>query len=179
MSPAESSEQADLLRRLDAVERTREAVLERVGALSEEARTARSGEAWSVLEIVEHLVLAERSVLKGLFDPAKLKQSPPGLGTRLRRWLVMAILRSPIRVSTPSRSMDPKGEATLDELAALWRENHLRMRAFLEAADEERLRTPAFRHPISGPLTPGEAMRMMTVHLDRHVGQIEDRAPRS
>ncbi len=32
---------------------------------------------------------------------------------------------------------------------------------------------PLFRHPIAGPLTTAHALRMLEVHLDRHIRQID------
>ena len=57
---------------------------------------------WSILEIIEHLVLAERAVFRGLPDPSLLVGNERGLGHRVRYLLVMFVLNFRIRVRVPA-----------------------------------------------------------------------------
>lgn len=161
------------LTRMDRVELKREALLSAAEALTEDELTRRpEPDAWSALEILEHLVLAEDGVVGDLSGDAatERRKGRRSLKDRVLYRVVMFILRFGIPVRVPSRSMVPRGESTLEELTERWRKNHRVLRSFLEdprsSSDECR-----FRHPISGPMTTDQALRMLEVHLDRHVGQ--------
>jgi len=159
------------LTRMDRVELKREALLSAAEALTGEELTRRPDpDSWSALEILEHLVLAEDDVVGALSDPDALREGRRTLKSRVLYRVVMFILRFGIPVSVPSRSMVPGGERSLEELTESWRRNHRVLRDFL---DHPRASSGAclFRHPISGPMTTEEALRMLEVHLDRHVGQ--------
>ena len=127
---------------------------------------------WSMIEIVEHLVLAERAVFKGLPDPSRLVEENRDLGHRVRYLLVLFILTSGIPVRTPSPAMVPQGGRGLAELRRLWDENQHWLRSCLAHLGEGAGRKAVFEHPIAGPLTASQAVRMGQVHVDGHVRQI-------
>jgi uncharacterized damage-inducible protein DinB len=129
---------------------------------------------WSIGEIVEHLVLAERDVMPGLFDGSKLQTRERSLKDRLAYHLVMLLLRSPIRVRTPSSGMAPSERRSLNELRKMWEENHTTLRAFVESSDSSQQRAALAFHPVAGPMTLRQALRMLEVHLSRHVRQIRN-----
>lgn len=165
-----------LLAHLDRIEAARDALLAEVAEVAasdpDRLRHRPGSGSWCVLEVVEHLVLAERSVLRGLFDPERLEARQRTPRDRALRWVVRGILRFGIPVKAPSRSMVPGGEIELPELQAMWEENHRRLRAFLTDLEAEAEEDAVFRHPVTGPLPPAAAVDLMAVHLDRHRGQI-------
>ena len=159
------------LSRLDRIEVKREALLSAAEALDpDELRRRPAEDGWSALEIVEHLVLAEEGVMGDLSDPAALEAERQSLKDRLLYPVVMFILRYGIPVKVPSRRMVPRGEVSLEELTRRWRANHRALRDFL-AHERASSAECFFRHPVSGPMTTGAALRMLETHLDRHVGQ--------
>ena len=159
------------LRRLDE---TRAALLDRIQGMSPDqlAATPRAGK-WSILEIVEHLVLAERMVLRGLPDPSLLVERPRRPGHHVRYLLVVLILKSGIPVRVPSRAMVPKGGRGLGELRQLWDESQEWLRAYAGRLDARGLRKAVFEHPVAGPLTLEQAVRLDQIHVDGHARQIE------
>lgn len=148
--------------------------MDTVRALDPERRIRRPApEAWHALEIVEHLVRAEESVLGDVLRTGTATSSGRRtLRHRLRYAIVMFVLRFGVDVRAPSRRMLPTGEGSLDEWAARWDENHARLRAFVAGCSADDLRRAVFRHPISGPLTVVQGVRMLDVHLRRHEGQL-------
>lgn len=159
--------------RLARIETTRRLVLERAAVLAPERLTARPGhDKWSILDILEHLVLAERDVFGDL--AAAGVRLPPR--RRFRDYVsfvvVMAVLRFGIPVRAPSRGMLPTGARTLDDLRQDWEESHRRLRALIDAGDRTVTGGAIFRHPVAGPLTMHQALAMLEVHLERHRRQI-------
>ncbi len=161
------------LRRLRSIEDKRDDLLVWVEGLDPELVTTppAPGE-WSIHEIVEHLVLAEESVMG---DVSSLEERTPRrrrLRGRLLYWLVMFILRFRIPVKVPDSSMLPSGEPSLDEIGARWTRNHARLRHWLEGLSAEDARKAYFRHPVVGGMTASQSLLMLDVHLDRHIRRI-------
>ena len=162
-----------LERRLQVFNERRGALLDEMEELDPGALVAKPlGGKWSMLEIIEHLVLAERAVFKGLADPAQLAETERGLGHRVRYRLVMFVLSSGIRVRVPSPAMVPRGDRSLPELRRLWDENQAWLRSCIDSLGPNGIRRPVLEHPVAGPLTVEQAVRIDQVHVDGHVRQI-------
>jgi hypothetical protein len=166
-----------LLRRLDTIEKLRSGLLDELAELPPDALTATPipGK-WSILQIVEHLVLAEQSAMspptgKGPLRPATLKN-------HLRRGIVMFVLRYDIPVKVPTESMVPLGGRSLAELGSTWETQRMMLRALLLSMDAETRGKPLALHAIAGPLTAAQSLLMLEVHLRRHIRQIRGRRKR-
>lgn len=159
--------------RVLALNDTRRALLDEMEALDPAVLVARpfAGK-WSILEIVEHLVVAERAVLNGLPDPSRLVEKERVLEHRVRYRMVMFVLASRIRVGVPSREMNPQGDRSVSELRRMWDENQAWLQACIAHLGPDGTRRPVFDHPIAGPLSVEQAIKMGTVHIDRHTRQI-------
>lgn len=159
--------------RLDRIEELSRSLLAETGGLDLQAITTRpEPDKWSILEVLEHLVRSETDVMRGLFEEGALSPKERTLGNRLTFLVVMFVLRYPIPVKTPSRGMVPRGKWSWDEISSKWDESHKTIRRFAEDLDEEGSRQAVFAHPISGPLTPYQAILMLEVHLRRHARQV-------
>jgi hypothetical protein len=169
----------DLRSLLQAQEDRRRTLLDSLERLSPEALQARPAPgAWSILEIVEHLVVAEQVILQGLPDPATLVDRPRTLRQRCVYPLVVLILRLRIPVKAPSRRMLPTGGASLAELRERWEETSRWLRAYAEGLPPGGAAKAVFAHPVSGPLTLPQALRLGRLHLEVHTRQIRARSPR-
>ena len=127
---------------------------------------------WSIQEIIEHLVLSEIGVFGDLSELEQRRPHPRTVKDRVLYLVVMFILRFDIPVKVPSPALIPEGRLSRDELRAQWAANHDRLRAWITAAEPGPLDHPLFLHPIAGPMTTGQSLRMLEVHLDRHARQI-------
>lgn len=170
-----------LLARLDRVEKDREELLGRLAQVEEKRlRESTSPEVWSVLQIVEHLVQAEDHVLLVKKAPDQLDRRPRSLRNRIVFQLVILILKAPFPVKVPGGdAMHPKGGAGLPELAERWRASQARLRGIVEgegaASGIDPMCDAVFRHPVAGPMTPAQAVSMLSTHQRRHLAQIRDR----
>jgi hypothetical protein len=161
------------LPKLRAFNETRRALLDELEALDPAMLTAkpRAGK-WSMLEIVEHLVLAERAVFKGLPDASRLVDGERGPGNHARYLLVLFILKSGVPVRVPSPEMVPRGDRSLTELRRSWDESQDWLRSYVDRVGPDGVRRAVFEHPVAGPMTVKQAVRMLRVHLGGHVRQI-------
>ena len=160
-------------KRLQAFDEKRGALLDEMGALDPAKLVAKPlpGK-WSMIEIIEHLVLAERAVLQGLAEPSRLNERERRLKHRFSYGLVMLVLKFGIPVQVPSPAMVPQGDRSLGQLRRLWDENQEWLRTYIVRLDRRGLRRAVFEHPIAGPLSVEQALHMGHVHLDTHIRQI-------
>ncbi len=158
------------IRWLDA---KRSELLDELESLSPEALALRpeTGK-WSILEIVEHLVVAERDVFEGFPAVADLVDRRRRLKNRVTYLLVFFILRFGVPVRTPSPKMVPQGGRALAELRLQWDENIRRLFTYSATPDREGLRRVVFQHPAAGPITLVQALTLDRMHLRNHARQI-------
>ncbi len=123
---------------------------------------------WTILEIVEHIVLAERVVLQGLPEPSQLQAVKPGLKDRVRYLLVLFVLRANIPVGVGS----PAGNRDLAELRGLWNEDKAWVLAYVTRFGSRGLKRAILHHPVTGPINVKQAITLSRAHLDRHIRQI-------
>jgi hypothetical protein len=164
------------VKQLDRIEQKRRDLLAVVTALDPRVATTRPlSDAWSVAEIIEHLVLVENTVIGDFSALDALVERPRRLKDRILYRVVMFVLRFRIRVKAPSRAMVPTGRWSLTEAISIWEENHRRLRRYVESLDRTGLRRQVFRHPITGPVDVAQGIAMMEAHLDTHIRQVRDR----
>ena len=149
------------------------ALLVELESLDVEILQAKPGpDAWSILEILEHVVVAESVILRGLPSWADLVAQPRNLGHRLKYVLVTLVLRLRIPVKVPSRRMLPSGQRSLAELRAAWEAHMVWLRALVAEGEAAAHGSACFTHPVAGPITLVQALRMDLLHLGIHRRQI-------
>lgn len=159
--------------RLTILDTVREAFLASVRAASPVQQAYQpTPQSWSVLEVTEHLVLAEEKSLEGM-----LNGPPPGttvtLIAHLRMGMVRLVMKSDIRVKVPVARVMPQGQATLPELDARWGESRRGLAAFLEGIPEVDAGAARFRHPIGGWVTASEGVAFLAGHIGHHARQLD------
>jgi hypothetical protein len=158
---------------LQKFDNARLTLLDEVAALDPAVISKRpSPNAWSVLEIVEHLMRAERWVFHDLAPFEQIPVRVPRFKQRLRRPLVMFVLGSRIKVSVPVPVMHPTAIVPLATVRAQWDENQAWLRALVRYLGPQGLDRAVLRHPVAGPLTVEQGVLMGQLHLDRHVRQL-------
>ena len=90
--------------------------------------------------------------------------------------LVWLVLRLGIPVKAPSRRMLPTGGATLAELRERWDATHAWLRAYAEGLPPGGGGKAVFAHPVCGPITLSQALRLDRLHLEVHTRQIRKRS---
>lgn len=161
---------------IDSLESARNSLLDGIAGLDERSLASKpSPDKWSILEITEHLVVAERVILKNLPQFEDLVPRPVHLGNLVKYFVVMTVLRFSVPVKVPSRSMNPTGGSTLNGLRQEW-DRHLEwLRAYVKEFDAEGDRLAVFVHPVVGPITMVQALRMNLLHVRTHARQINGR----
>lgn len=165
---------AKLKEKMDSFEAMRTGLLDGLSTLPDEVLKARPLEGkWSILEIVEHMAVAEREVLLGLPEHSEIRGYRRTFKNKLMLKVVMFVLGNRIRVKVPSRTMNPKGEVSLADVRAAWDESQEWFRNYVAGCDDEALGKAVFKHPVSGPIEPLQAVDMSIAHFKSHKAQID------
>ena len=164
---------SELRDQLEIYDQQRKTLLDDLERLNDEQLRRKPGpDNWSLLEIIQHLVLSEREVLQGLPESKKLTAQKRGLRARLSYALVLAVLRWNIPAPVPSDGMVPDGNTSLSELQQKWDENLSWLREYLNTLGPEDLSRAVFRHPIVGPMTAVQTIYLAKLHFDVHFRQL-------
>jgi len=162
-----------LHRLIQSLDDRRCALLDELGTLGAATLSTKpQPDRWSILEVVEHMILAEKVILQGLPSRTDLVERPRSLRHRGLYILVWLVLKSGLPVKVPSRRMLPTGQLSLAELRAAWDEHVRWLQAYVEGLEAGAHRKAFFVHPVAGPITLTQALRLDQLHLRTHSRQI-------
>lgn len=128
---------------------------------------------WSILEVVQHLVLSEQDVI----GDARLVDIPAFRRRDLRAFLgypaVFLVLYYGVPWPVPSAGMLPDGRATLAELRTQWSDLHGWLQRYVDSLTPVTIQRAVFYHPLTGPITVKQTLVLSHIHLTCHLRQIE------
>ena len=156
------------------LERQKEAVLSQVISWPEGRLLFRQeANSWSTLDVVDHLVKVERSSL------AAVRSSLPHghhvtLKDRLGGFMVITVMKSPMRVKVPSSAsaVFPDFKTDLLKVSEEWSQTRVILRKVLESLSAEQLRCGLLCHPVAGWMTMSGAMAFLSAHMRHHGFQL-------
>jgi uncharacterized damage-inducible protein DinB len=157
---------------LDKLKNETEAECRRLS--DEELRFRPDPNSWSVLQVIEHLVLVERmtlvSIKKG--EQRVQRQKNRNLATKVRSLVLKAALLLPFKYTAPAVVEVKDEPESPDQLFDSWDEARKALRAWIAGASEELMQKELFRHPIAGMMTPLQAVEFIKAHLIHHRKQL-------
>ncbi len=135
-----------------------------------------SPNAWSVLEVLQHLMIAEKGsmayVKKKTSYPDSLKNA--GLADHYRKLRLHLFLHLPIKVKAPAvvgeNQFDPN--ATFAGVVADWRAVRFEMKQFLDSVPDDWAQKLTYRHAFAGRMTFSGMLMFFNGHFHRHYKQI-------
>jgi hypothetical protein len=167
----------ELARRFERVERHKRDLLEGVAGRDDAwLNRAPVPGAWSIVQVIAHLVLSEAGTLSYI---GKKIQAPPeeipraGPMAVLRSLALTAALRSPLRRQAPERARPASEPEPLDSVRGRWDEVRAGWRERLETYPEALHGRAIFRHPFAGRFSMAQTLGFLDEHLLHHARQIE------
>jgi hypothetical protein len=152
----------------------RNELLQRLSFLSPEVLSFKVGpDKWSVVEVIEHLVMAEEDLLHQLSTNIPTSTLDPKSKTPDRYQMVIKVMEQDIEVDVPDKRAEPRGRLTLDKLFGQWDTIRDRLPGYLAQINPENRNEMVYRHPFGGPLDVGEALHFIEVHFDNHMRHID------
>lgn len=131
---------------------------------------------WSALQVMHHLLLAEK--LSEGYVRKKLSFNTPvpkaGIAGAFRIFSLYFYLNVPIKFKAPKAVGDEAlpGNTTLEETMTAWRANRQSLRALLDGLPADHLGKALYKHPFAGKLSLGQMLFFFNFHFRRHLRQI-------
>lgn len=122
---------------------------------------------WSIAELIEHLVLAERGIIASIEKATKPKD-PSSIIQKIRWMMVSFILSNGIKVSVSTERVMPTKQLPLESLLSEWNELREKLHSLLDTFTPEKLNAYAFTHKRAGALSTLEALKFINLHLTYH-----------
>ncbi len=160
----------------DALEKSRIELFNKLDKLDvSKMNTKPDANSWSVVQVMDHLTLAERNSL--LYMTKKLSVSnefgQANFKTSFRLFLLKAALLLPMKWKAPKIVADALNDKNYAEAKAAWIQVRKDISAFLEKFPEEHLESELFKHPLAGKFTAVQALNFMRTHVGHHLSQID------
>jgi len=129
---------------------------------------------WSAMQVVWHMMLAEKISFKYIEKRMKNADQYPvaGLKSRLLSFMVIHGLNLPLKFKAGVAVGDVPSEPALEDLEKQWEEVRIHMKAVLDQATDENASRCLYIHPVAGPMNLFDAMRFMVKHFLRHKRQL-------
>lgn len=160
--------------RFERLEAARGDLLGRLERVDEETLNRHPGaDAWSVIQVLHHVMLAEELSIAYIGKKAGSEAEPAGPIETLRSWALRLALRSPLRFKAPPMTAELPERDTLPAVVRRWEEGRGRMREVLAVIPGAAVDRAIYRHPIVGMMSVDQAVRFLEDHLAHHERQIE------
>lgn len=156
---------------LDALRRSRETYLASVKNVPDTAASIRPNDSsWSILEIAEHIAVAEHGMFRAI-ELGTERTSPPDYARDAA--IVDRGANREMKVQAPERSR-PKGRwTTMAEAVAAFENSRANTILFVEKGERDPRKIEC-QHPLLGALDGHQVLLLMSAHLERHTAQIEE-----
>ena len=136
-----------------------------------------SPDAWSVMQVMQHVMTSERLSLAYVKKKTSFQQSfkKAGLATRLRWAALKVFLWLPLKFKAPPavNADNFPVESDLGEVVGQWYENRKDLARFFENVPKEWIGAEVYRHPRAGRLKLEDMLVFFEDHFARHVKQID------
>jgi hypothetical protein len=161
--------------RFGRLERQKSRTLQKILAIpSEQLQRRPESGSWCILEVLDHVIRAERGVLHMMRQNLTAEHSTSVRET-LKSVAVLVAMLLPVRIRMPDSvtSIRPKlPDGGLEEIREEWAKLRGELGAFIDALSESDLRKGLFCHPKGGWTTAAGAMLFLESHSFHHAYQL-------
>ena len=137
--------------------------------------TKPSPQAWSVVQVIKHLMASEEASLKYL-QKKTLSTSgvkPAGFSGKWRLMLTKVIFMVPVKFKAPEIMEPDTTEVSLKELDTQWEKLRMALFELLDKLPENDLDKEIWKHIIAGKMNIYQMLDFFHFHFVRHRKQIE------
>ena len=134
-----------------------------------------NGQGWCALQVADHLIRTESSILDLILVPVEAAPRSPSAGNRFTTLMVLLTLSSTRRVRVPKQATGvlPGHNQTLDGIHLAWEQEQNRYLEWCQSLRPTCANRPVFRHPIGGWMSPATTLRFLSIHIRHHLFQLD------
>jgi len=152
----------------------REVISQYRSLTAEELRVNPGSGEWNLLQVLRHVVTAEKQSLiliqRKLNQKERVKKT--GLGSAIRHLLLKLALTLPMKFKAPKIAEVGEEYPDLEEMIDEWKQVREEIREIIEKNSEETLGKEIYRHPRAGHLNMKQALEFMEIHISHHQKQM-------
>lgn len=166
---------ATLQKQFEKIEANRKSLLAELKNYSDETINKKpSPEAWSVSEVITHLITAEEASLKYLQRKLQdtSKSEKEGLKHKWRWLLINVVFTFNIPFKAPDIVAPKSGYRTLAELETKWETLRGEIYTVLAQLPESEAQKDLWKHAVAGKLNLYHMVQFFGIHFNRHRKQI-------
>jgi hypothetical protein len=167
----------ELIMRFDQMEQKRRQLFEALSQHNDDILNFQPGiDKWSVLEVLQHLKLAEGGSL--LYIKKKIKHAQENrpeennLRAKWRAWVLQNYLKLPFKVKAPEVATGFPHPSVSTELFAEFEQVRMDWKKVLQETPSELADKQIFKHPLAGKMNLYGALGFCQQHFNRHEKQI-------
>lgn len=129
---------------------------------------------WNLLQVMSHLVTAEKQSL--IYIKRKLAQhesvDKTGMGAAFRHLILRIALRLPIKFKAPKIADVSEDYPDYETMKQEWNEVRAEFEEIIENSDDAVLAKALYRHPRAGLLNIKQALEFIGIHVSHHQKQM-------
>jgi hypothetical protein len=130
-------------------------------------------DSWSVLQVINHLIIAEAGTLNYLHKKIKSPTLPGRSSLEpVKMVFLYLIMISPLKFKAPKVVSEPENrdlESSFEE----WGKIRKSIREFVEEYPESNLNKAIFKHPFIGRISLESTLWFFKMHIEHHQKQID------
>ena len=157
------------------LEKQRKDLLQKLKAYDDKLLNQKPSESqWSVMEVVNHLIVAEGFSYQYLDKKTQdlASASKVGLKESFRSFLLDTYLGSSKKFKAPTVALPPGTYTSLADATTSWDKVRKDLQGTWTKLPEDLLDRNWFKHPVAGKLSFAQMMSFMKAHVKRHEKQI-------
>ena len=133
-----------------------------------------SPEAWSIVQVLEHLLKAEEQSLAYLLKKTQDTSKVPvaGLGSKWRFLLTQTVFVMNIKYKAPALVVPSNTSASIQQIEARWDKVRKETFDLLNRLPDEDLKKEIWKHAVAGKMNISQMLAFFQIHFDRHRKQV-------
>ena len=133
-----------------------------------------SEDEWSMLEVMEHILISEGGILK-LFEkyPPLESTYKMSLKSKATNFMLSKLYKSSKKVKLPMKSLAPKGNQPFGEMLQQSNGYNEAFLAHIKGFPDDKMKLSVFKHPVSGGMTMENTIDFLSDHIVHHLHQLD------
>ena len=166
---------AKLQKQFDTLEKGRKGLFDDLKAYKDETINQKpSPDAWSIAQVIEHLIMSEELSLQYLkkktLDTSKVPVA--GLASQWRFLLTRTVFMLNIKYKAPSLIVPQSDFVSVKELDARWTRVRNDTYTLLNSLPDGDLKKEIWKHAIAGKMNIYQMLAFFNIHFSRHRKQV-------